>query len=176
MVLPGGRFAKVKSPIDWLKNAGLIIKVKISSSGEIPFSAFTVENRFKIYCFDIGILGALAEIPPKAIILESDLFATFKGAFCENYVAQEFIASGSGQLYSWASNTSEVEFIREIEGSVYPVEVKSGKSGKLKSLNVFSGKYKTGRRIRIDARNLEFNTAAGMNSYPLYLAYRFPLS
>ena len=174
MALPGGRFSRLKSPVDWLTNAGLLIKVKISNSGEIPFSAFTSENRFKTYCFDIGILGALAGIPPKTIMLEDDLFATFKGAFCENFVAQEFICSGAGQLYSWVSNTSEVEFIREIDGDVYPVEVKAGKSGKLKSLNVFAGKYKTARRIRISGRNLEFNDDASMNSYPMYLAYSFP--
>ncbi len=173
--LPQARFAKLKSPIDWLVGAGLLIKVKIANSGEIPFEAFTADNRFKLYLFDVGILGALAKIPPGSLYLKSDLFSTFKGAFCENYVAQEFIYSGSGQVYSWMGNTAEVEFIREIDGDVYPVEVKAGLSGKLKSLNVFAQKYKSKYRTRISARNLEFNEAALMHSYPLYLAHKFPL-
>lgn len=107
--------------------------------------------------------------------MENDLFKTFKGAFCENFVAQEFLCSGSGPLYSWMSNTAEVEFVRETDGLVYPVEVKSGKSGKLKSMNVFASKYPTEYRIRISGRNLEFNEEARMHNYPLYLAYRFPI-
>lgn len=174
--LPQGRFAKLQSPIDWLVGAGLLIKVKITNSGEIPFEAFTADNRFKLYLFDIGILGALAKIPPRSLFLKSDLFSTFKGAFCENYVAQEFIYSGSGQIYSWMSNTAEVEFLREIDGDVYPVEVKAGLSGKLKSLNVFAQKYKVKYRIRISARNLEFNEPTLIQSYPLYLAHKFPLA
>ncbi len=173
--VPQGRFARLKSPIDWLTGAGLLINVKISNSGEIPFGAFTSDNRIKLYLFDVGILGALARIPPKSLHMKTDLFSTFKGAFCENFVAQEFICSGGGPLYSWMSNTAEVEFIREIDGDVYPVEVKAGQSGKLKSLNIFASKYPVKYRTRISARNLEFNPQAGFHNYPLYLSYRFPL-
>jgi len=108
-------------------------------------------------------------------MLENDLFATFKGAFCENFVAQEFISSGSGQLYSWIKNTSEVEFIREIDGEVYPIEVKAGHSGKLKSLKVFAQKYPHKYRLRICSRNLEFNDKAKFHNYPFYLSGSFPL-
>jgi len=172
-----GRFSRLQSPIDWLCGAGLLIKVKIANSGEVPFEAFTKENRFKLYLFDIGILGALARLSPKNIFYQShDLFSTFKGAFCENFVAQEFLYAESGDIYSWMSNTAEVEFIREIDGRVFPIEVKSGRSGKLKSLNVFAKKYNVPYRIRISARNLELNEKAKMHNYPLYLAYRFPLN
>jgi predicted AAA+ superfamily ATPase len=175
-VIPQGRFSRLKSPIDWLTGAGLLIKVKIVNSGEIPFEAFTAENRIKLYLFDIGILGALARIPPKNLYMKSDLFSTFKGAFCENFVAREFIYSGSGRLYSWMSNTAELEFIREIDGEVYPIEVKAGHSGKLKSLNVFAAKYKVKYRTRISSRNLEFNEQSKIHNYPLYLSYRFPIN
>jgi len=172
-----GRFSRLQSPIDWLCSAGLLIKVKITNSGEVPLEAFTKENRFKLYLFDIGILGALARLSPKSIFYQAgDLFATFKGAFCENFVAQEFIYSGSSHLYSWMSNTAEVEFVREIDGRVFPIEVKSGRSGKLKSLNVFAKKYNVPYRTRISARNIELNEKAKMHNYPLYLAYRFPLT
>ena len=173
--LDGGRFSKLKSPIDWLIGAGLLIQVKIANSGEIPFEAFTADNRFKLCLFDVGILGALANIPPRSIYLENDLFATFRGAFCENYVAQAFAYAGCGRLYSWAGGTAELEFIRKIDGEVYPIEVKAGHSGKLKSLNVFAQKYKTKHRIRFSARNLELNEQANLHSYPLYLAHKFPL-
>ncbi len=174
-VVSGGRFSRLRSPIDWLLGAGLIIKVKITNSGELPFSAFTKENRFKLYLFDVGILGALGGLSPKAIYMQNNLFATYTGAFTENFVALEFRYKDSTPLYSWAGNTAEVEFLKEIDGNVYPVEVKAGLSGKLKSLNVFSQKYNSPYRTRISGRNLEINKVSDMHSYPLYLAYKFPL-
>jgi hypothetical protein len=35
-------------------------------------------------------------------------------------VAQEFIAAGVRPLYAWNSNTSEIEFMREINGAAVP--------------------------------------------------------
>ena len=174
-VISGGRFSRLRSSIDWLIGAGLVIPVKISNSGELPFAAFTKENRFKLYMLDTGLLGALGGLAPKAIYLQNDLFVTFRGAFCENFVAQEFLAAGQKKLYSWMSNTSELEFLCEIEAEVYPIEVKAGLSGKLKSLNVFAEKYAPPYRTRISGRNLEINRESGMHSYPLYLAGKFPL-
>ena len=107
--------------------------------------------------------------------MQNNLFVTFKGAFCENFVVQEFIAKTQAQQYCWINNTSEVEFVREINGMVIPIEVKAGLSGKLKSLNVFSQKYKSRYRVRLSSRQLEINKSAGMHSYPLYLAGIFPL-
>ncbi|MBW2700143.1 MAG: ATP-binding protein [Deltaproteobacteria bacterium] len=174
-VMPGGRFSRLQSSIDWLVAAGLAIRVKMTNSGELPFAAFTKENAFKLYLYDIGILGALAGLSPRVLMTASEPFATFKGAFCENFVAQEFLYSGVDSLYSWSSNKAEVEFLREVEGEVFPVEVKAGLSGKLKSLKVFQQKYRCKNRVRISARNLEINHQANMHSYPLYLAHRFPL-
>jgi uncharacterized protein len=174
-VIQGGRFSTLCSAIDWLAGAGLVNKVMICNSGELPFSAFTAQNRFKLYMFDTGLLGALAGLSAGVIMKANNLFATFKGAFCENFVAQEFVYAGHDPLYAWAGKTAEVEFIREIDGEVYPVEVKAGLSGKLKSLNVFAQKYNAPYRTRLSARNLEINENARMHSIPLYLAYRFPL-
>jgi hypothetical protein len=72
--------------------------------------------------------------------------------------------------------TAEVEFIREVDGDVYPIEVKAGLSGKLKSLNIFVDKYPVKYCTRISASNLEFNKQAKIHNYPLYLSSCFPFS
>ncbi len=174
-VISGGRYSTLQSAIDWLEGAGLVIKVPIANAGELPFSAFTQENRFKLYFFDTGLLGALAQLSPAALYTEANLFATFKGAFCENFVAQELRQVDGRTLYSWMSNTAEIEFMLEIGGQVLPIEVKSGHSGKLKSLNSFAQKYDPPYRTRFSTRNLEINIEAAMHSYPLYLSGCFPL-
>ena len=70
----------------------------------MPFAAFSKDNNFKLYLFDIGLLGALGDLSPNVIFMQNDLFVTFKGAFCENFVAQEFICKGQSQLYCWINN------------------------------------------------------------------------
>ena len=68
-VVPGiDRFSKLSSAIDWLENAKLIIKVPVCHSGLLPFSAYTSENHFKLYFFDVGLLGAMGNLSPSTIL------------------------------------------------------------------------------------------------------------
>ncbi|MCP5103152.1 MAG: DUF4143 domain-containing protein, partial [bacterium] len=173
-VIPGIKgYSRLSGIIDWLLTAGLIIKVQIINKALLPLSAFTGENAFKLYFFDVGILGAVSQLTPRTI-LDYD-YGTYKGYFAENFVAQEFIGSGVDMLFCWRETTAEVEFLREIEGKVYPIEVKSGWVTKSKSLNVFDGKYSPDYRVVMSARNLKINLARKLHYYPLYLASRFPL-
>jgi len=174
-VIPGVRgYERLANVIDWLEKAGLIIKVKIVSSGQLPFSAYARENFFKLYCFDIGILGALGNLPVKTI-LDYD-YGTYKGYVAENFVAQEFLCAGAEGLHSWQEATSEVEFLREVGGYVIPVEVKSGWVTQAKSLKVFAQKYNPSFRVIMSGRGLLLDDKNRIHHYPLYLASRFPLS
>ncbi len=55
-------------------------------------------------------------------------YGTYKGYLAENFVAQEFRCAGVDKIYSWRERTAEVEFLREVNGKVLPVEVKSGRN------------------------------------------------
>lgn len=167
------RFSRLSGVIDWLEAAGLIIKVYIVGSGEIPFSAHVIENTFKLYVFDVGILGSLSGLPAKAV-LDYD-YGTYKGYFAESYAAQEFLCSGVRDLFCWRERTSEVEFLREINGAVIPVEIKSGWVTQSKSLNIFAKKYRPKFRTIFSAKPLSIDRGRGLLRYPLYLAGRFPL-
>jgi len=174
-VVPGIKaYSKLAGTIDWLITAGLVHQVNIVNSGELPFAAYTAENRFKLFCFDVGILGAISQLPPKTL-LDYD-YGTYKGYFAENFVAQEFRYSGVDQLYSWKEKTAEVEFMREANGHVLPVEVKSGWVTQAKSLKVFAQKYNPTYRTIMSARNLKIDTKNRIHHYPLYLAAQFPLN
>jgi hypothetical protein len=80
------------------------------------------------------------------------------------------------ELFCWREVTSEVEFLREVEGKVFPIEIKSGWVTKSKSLNVFAQKYSPGYRVVMSARNLKINLERKLHYYPLYLASQFPLA
>ncbi|MFH1429495.1 MAG: AAA family ATPase [Candidatus Margulisiibacteriota bacterium] len=173
-VVPGiKRYAKLAGSLDWLETAGLIIKTYIINKGEIPFSAYSKESQFKLYLFDVGILGALSELPVN-IILDYD-YGSYKGYFAENFAAQEFLYSGVQSLYCWQGRTSEVEFVREYEGDILPIEVKSGWVTQSKSLKIFAEKYEAKYRSILSANNFKIDFTNKVHRYPIYLASRFPL-
>ncbi|EKD49975.1 MAG: ATPase [uncultured bacterium] len=173
-VLPGiSKYSRLVGKIHWLESAGLIFKIPVMYCAQLPFSAFVKENIFKLYLFDVGILGALSDLPVKTI-LDYD-YGTYKGYFAENFVAQEFFCSGVNALYAWRENTSEVEFIREVAGDILPIEVKSGWVTQAKSLKVFAEKYKSKFRTIMSANPLHVDEENKVHRYALYLAARFPL-
>ena len=171
-IIPGiSRYSRLAGSIDWLGTAGLIVKALIVNSGQLPFSAHATENSFKLYVFDVGLLGALSGLPPKAIIEYE--YGSYKGYFAENFVAQEFVCSGAKELYCWREGSSEVEFLREINGDVLPVEIKSGWVTQAKSIKIFAQKYHPKYRTIFSANNLSLDPVHKVRRYPLYLASCF---
>jgi len=171
-VIPGiRRYSKLAGSIDWLVTAGLIIKVRVVNSGQLPFSAHTTENNFKLYIFDVGLLGALSDLPPKSIMDYG--YGTYKGYFAENFAAQEFLCSNGKELYCWKEGSAEVEFLREISGDVLPIEIKSGWVTQAKSIKVFAQKYQSKYRTIFSANNLFIDSINKVHRYPLYVAGDF---
>jgi hypothetical protein len=91
-------------------------------------------------------------------------------------IVQEFRCAGVDKIYSWRERTAEVEFLREVNGKVFPVEVKSGSNTQAKSLKVFAEKYTPKYRSIMSARNLNIDHENSIHHYPLYIAAHFPLS
>ena len=164
-VVPGiDRYSRLVDAIDWLQAARLVIKVPIVNCGRLPFSAYTSESAFKLYLFDVGLLGAMTDLPP-SVILKSD-YGSFKGYFAENYVAQALVSSGYEGLYSWQEKQAEVDFLFQDRGSAIPVEVKSGHAIRAKSAQIFAEKYGSPYRIILSAQN--FSLSPHIHKYPLY--------
>ncbi len=173
-VVPGVHaYSRLAGAIDWLEAAGLIIKVPIANHADLPLSAYTRDNTFKLFCFDVGMLGSLSGLPPKAI-LDYD-YGSYKGYVAENYAARELISAGAGHLYSWRERTAEVEFLIESQGDILPLEIKSGWATQAKSLAVFAEKYNPLYRTILSAKNISIDRANRVHRYPIYLAGWFPL-
>ena len=171
-VIPGVRgYERMAAAIDWLQKAGLIVRLPIVNSGELPFLAHSSENFFKLALFDVGILGALAALPPQAI-LDYD-FGSYKGYFVENFVLQQFIASGLDNLACWREGDSEVEFLAvSRSGAAIPIEVKAGLQTKAKSLGVFRQRYAPPYAILLSGV-LGRREQAGVYRWPIYTAGLF---
>ncbi len=165
--IPGIRgYERLSAPLDWLECANLLIRTPIIDAVGVPLSGHVKENRFKLYFFDVGLLGAASGIAP-ATFLNYD-FGSYQGYVAENFVAQELRAAGDKILFCWQGRTAEVEFLLEREGEIVPVEVKSGWVTQSKSLRVYTERYNPPRAYILSANNI---SRGNINLYlPLYAA------
>lgn len=170
-VVPGVQgYARLAGAIDWLQAAGLLLRVPIVNKAWLPLAAHAAGNAFKLYVFDTGLLGALGRLSPGAMLDFS--FGSYKGFVAENMALQEMTAAGLAGIVCWHENTAEVEFLLEWNGTLLPVEIKSGWVTQAKSLKVFADKYHPPRRVTLSARNVSVDRAGGVIRLPLYLAAR----
>ena len=171
-VLPNGsRYSVLEGPIEWLVKAGLVYKIPICNKAEFPLQAYCNERIFKLYLFDAGILGAMLDLEPKEIF--SYDYGSYKGYFAENLVLKELMCRWNKQVYSWSSNTSEIEFLMDYNGAITPVEVKAGINTKAKSLRVFRECDEKSIALLLSGRPMlpEVNRTIQL---PLYMTSKYP--
>lgn len=155
-----------ENAIQWLLDAGLLIKVKNISKPNIPLAAY-VKEQFKIYLLDVGLLGAITKLNQKSILIEDELFSHFKGALVENFVMQ-VVKSHDKTPYYWCNTgrKAEIDLIFELDDKIYPVEVKAGINLKAKSLKVYDSLYSPEKMLRLSLS--EFNQGEKIIDLPLY--------
>ena len=149
-------------------DAGLIYKNCFVESPKFPLSAYADNNAFKLFLFDVGLLGAQSNLSFQAVIDGNLLFTEFKDSLTENFVAQELTEASQRDLYYWASaGTAETDFLIEGDREIYPLEVKAGISSKKKSLLVYRNKYPNSKLARTTLMNLKHD--GNIYNFPLYL-------
>ena len=161
------RATHFEQTIEWLKGAGLINVSYNITVPKLPLLGYADRKKFKVFLFDTGLLGAMLKLSSKMIIEPESVFREYNGAFIENFVAQELTSTGEDALFYWTSKSdAEVDFIIEKDSRVYPLEVKSGTSLTLKSLQSYSAKYDPDLLIRTSPRN--FIKSGNFINIPLY--------
>jgi len=172
VIREGARAREYEIALQWLCEAGLIIKSHNLTKPVLPLPAYGDTNAFKVFMLDTGLLSAMSNVPLKLVASDNQLFADeFKGAITENYVAQVLNSIGK-PLYYWTSAaTAEVDFIVEDGGDIHPLEVKSGISQRKKSLIEYDKKYQPKILFRASAMNLKHD--GKICNLPLYLCAEF---
>ncbi len=172
-VKAGKRSAELEDALQWLSDAGLLIKTELVEKPEIPLSGFADKTYFKVYMSDVGLLRAKSKVSPDTILEESALYIRYKGAFTENYVLNELISTGKTPYFWRSGNTAEIDFVIEHAGEMIPIEVKSADNTQAKSYRQFCGKYKPGKGIKLTGKNIAKNWCESTITYsiPLYLGW-----
>lgn len=170
-ILPGiNRYQQLVNVIDWLDSAALVIKLPLVATVKQPLLAFCKVNFFKLFMFDIGILGAMSGLDPKTICDYG--YGSYQGYFAENFVAQQLQASYQQTLFTWQEQRSEIEFLLQYKGQIIPIEVKSGNVIRAKSLQKYIELYQPKNSFILSAKALQANDQQAKIYLPLYLAER----
>ncbi|GHV86319.1 ATPase [Spirochaetia bacterium] len=172
-VKQGRRAKDLEDALEWLLGAGLVHKVSKIEKPFMPPSAYEDSSFFKLYLADPGLLRVMAGLPAEAVLeKQADIYKEFKGALTENYVLCCLLnLYGTSPFYWNSGNTAEVDFIIQNGMDIIPIEVKSERNTKSKSLGEYRKKYAPRVALRISMKNTATVLTDGLISLPLYLVW-----
>lgn len=164
----------IKQAMELLTLAGVYHKVVKSSADGLPLGANTNERFFKVLFLDVGLMQNLCGLATD-IIREKDLMGIYHGALMEQFVGQELIACQDcfvkPALYYWAresrNSSAEIDYVCQSGASLAPIEVKAGKTGRLKSLHQYLQEKQQSWGIKISSTPLQYEQP--VLSIPFYM-------
>ena len=174
------RSREMKEAFEVLERALIVYRARPSVSTDIPVIE-KLRKAPKLFFLDVGLVNY--RIGFKEFFSKQALDNVYKGKIAEQLAAQEIVAQAFGppSLRFWIRErgAAETDFLYPYKDVIIPIEVKSGKTGKLKSLNLFmenthhpyavrvySGKF------RIDQIQLPSGKKYHLCSIPYYLLSR----
>ena len=166
-VKKGWRSKDLEDALEWLISAGLVYKVCKIEKPCIPLSSYADDTSFKLYMSDVGILRKLSKLPYEVVLDSTPNYKEFKGSMTENYVLCEIIKSIDDTAYYWSSgNVAEVDFVIQCGKEIVPIEVKSEKNIRARSLAEYRKKYEPKYSVKTSMKN-SVDTEEVLN-IPLY--------
>jgi predicted AAA+ superfamily ATPase len=173
------RSQDLKTALEQLGWAGLLHKVVATSASGIPLQTHAKEGKFKLLFLDGGLVNCANKLDIQSA-WDTELMQINSGAQAEQFVGQELLAYAdpytNTQLYYWErdkkGSMAEIDYVMQMGSQIFPIEVKAGTTGSLKSLAQFLSEKKAPFGIRISQHPLSFHE--GVLSIPLYLIRQLP--
>jgi len=138
--------------------ARVAYKVHQSACNGVPLGAEKNERNFKTLFLDVGLLSRACGLSMLEFKNANDIMLINSGAISEQFIGQHLLYSrelfDEPELYYWSrekrSSSAEVDYVVSLGPKIIPVEVKAGKTGRLKSLHAFLRAKKTGFGLRLN--------------------------
>ena len=168
------RYSDFETAIHWLKCCRLALaNYPIEGQPKSPLAAYKKENMVKLFLFDVGLLNHMLGSSYKEIKQQS---YEYKGYVAENFVQQELTAINIDLSYSWNDARAEIEFILATdEGDIVPIEVKSGKRTRAKSLTSYIEKCSPSKTFKLTGTQGSSMLEQTNIVMPLYFTQFLPL-
>ena len=163
------RYQELRGPINWLVQAKLASKCfPVDCRPVAPLEALTKDNIFKLFLFDIGLLGHMLNMEYSDQRAQA---ASYKGFIAENFVQNELRSRVQNPTWSWAEGRSEIEFLHRCRnGEIIPVEVKSGSRTKARSLRAYVERYAPEHTVILSGKAGKWPDDDPNLVWPLYYA------
>ena len=166
-VRKGARAADFELAIQWLVDAGIVLRVHRISEARMPLKFYEQLDAFKLFLLDCGLLACMADTAADQMLVDNKVFIEFKGAFTEQYVAQELFSMGIKPYY-WSNDRTpaEIDFVVQQDGKAIPIEVKASTNVRSKSLAQFIKDNEGLKGLRLSL--CSYIDQSWMENIPLY--------
>ena len=166
-VRKGARAADFELAIQWLVDAGIVLRVHRISEARMPLKFYEQLDAFKLFLLDCGLLACMADTAADQMLVDNKVFIELKGAFTEQYVAQELVSIGIKPYY-WSNDRTpaEIDFVVQQDGKAIPIEVKASTNVRSKSLAQFIKDNEGLKGLRLSL--CSYIDQSWMENIPLY--------
>jgi uncharacterized protein len=148
------RSREMSEAFDVLEKAMIINRVFASASRQIPLMG-NLKKAPKFLHLDIGLVNYQLGIRSEIASID-DINAVYHGQLGEQIVGQTLLSLNirkNAPLHYWYRDQkgaiSEVDYLLTVDNRLVPVEVKSGKTGSLRSLNQFMDESGSDLAVRV---------------------------
>ena len=170
VIKKGARAKEYITGIQWLEDAGIIIRCRNLSITELPLEGNAIEDSFKVYMRDTGLFVSMLEEGTQFDILQGRLYG-YKGAIFENLIADIFIKMGRKLYYYRKDSGLEIDFVIRYHSECVLVEVKAstGNTKSTKTILQHPDKYHVYQAIKLGDYNI--GEKDGILTLPVYMAF-----
>jgi len=158
------RARELGKALSLLCQARVAHRVHHTAANGIPLAAESNDSVFKVLLLDVGLMVRASGLSVADLLSIDEVMLINSGAVCEQYVGQHLLHAGQPydepETFCWIrqerSANAEVDYVIAVGETIIPVEVKAGKTGSLKSLQVFLAQksYDFGLRFNSDFPSL----------------------
>lgn len=170
IVKKGGTSSKFQGSIQWIEDAGIIVRCYNLDLPELPLDGNSIDDVFKVYMQDSGLFVSMLEDGTQFDILQGNLFG-YKGAVFENLMADIFSKMGRKLYYYHKDSGLEIDFVIRHKGKATLVEVKAttGNTKSAKTILNHPEKYHVEDVIKLGDYNVGRN--GKILTIPIYMGF-----
>ncbi len=167
----------LKDALEMLVRAGLAIKVPHTSARGLPLAAQVKASKFKVLPFDVGLCQRALTLDISSFLLTDNVELINKGSTAEVLTGLELVHNGSPRvrpaIYYWhrekRGSQAEVDYVVQTGNEILPIEVKSGSTGRMRSMHLFLAERHLKRGLRVSLEN--FSRYGSIETVPLYAVW-----
>ena len=162
--------AQYAGSLQWIEDAGIITRCYNLTLPELPLDGNAINDIFKVYMKDTGLLISMLEDGTQFDVLQGNLFG-YKGAIFENLVADFFSKMGRKLYYYHKDSGLEIDFVIRWRGQCTLIEVKAmtGNAKSARTILNHPEKYRVDGCIKLGDYNVGRN--GKFLTLPLYMGF-----